>query len=184
VLDKSDTKFRIAMNKDIEKFYKVVIDSQDTKGIRWDDIVLRFEWQNEELKIRDYINQNRSLNESQKQSVHSAIMKYTFKFDFETVKQALENGKDLDHTIKDNFPRMNTIKAARLKELSSFYANEDHGQFKLHEGFEKMCGLKGSQLSGGQKQRVAIARALIKDPKILILDEATSALDEKSQEIV
>lgn len=58
--------------------------------------------------------------------------------------------------------------------------NENKDNFKLHEGFNKMCGLKGSQLSGGQKQRVAIARALIKDPKILILDEATSALDEKS----
>ena len=55
---------------------------------------------------------------------------------------------------------------------------------ELHQGFQKMCGLKGSMLSGGQKQRVAIARALIKNPKILILDEATSALDEKSQEIV
>jgi len=49
---------------------------------------------------------------------------------------------------------------------------------RLHPGFSKVCGLKGSKLSGGQKQRVAIARALIKNPKILILDEATSALDE------
>lgn len=54
----------------------------------------------------------------------------------------------------------------------------------LPDGFDTVCGAKGSMLSGGQRQRVAIARALLRDPKILLLDEATSALDSESEQAV
>ena len=84
--------------------------------------------------------------------------------------------------IKSDEPR---IRQQQIKRLDSLVDNVlQPADQKLHEGFAKVCGLKGCKLSGGQKQRVAIARALIKNPKMLILDEATSALDEQSQEIV
>ncbi|KAK9491115.1 P-loop containing nucleoside triphosphate hydrolase protein [Lipomyces doorenjongii] len=54
----------------------------------------------------------------------------------------------------------------------------------LPDGYDTLCGSKGTLLSGGQKQRIAIARALIRQPTILLLDEATSALDSESEKVV
>lgn len=56
-------------------------------------------------------------------------------------------------------------------------ANVHDSILEFQDGYNTICGVKGSKLSGGQKQRVAIARAIVRNPMIILLDEATSALD-------
>jgi len=164
------------------------------KGLRWDDFLLRFEWT---IQMREYLDE---LMDQGKDSVHKVVseasVSLAYQFSKSTVNkwteqenfdEAAAEYEEFRQFASNNFDIIKTEKTVRLQELEANKLEnmkDSEGKIKLHEGFGKNCGLKGSTLSGGQKQRVAIARALICEPKILILDEATSALDEQSQEIV
>jgi ABC-type multidrug transport system fused ATPase/permease subunit len=51
----------------------------------------------------------------------------------------------------------------------------------LADGYQTICGERGSKLSGGQRQRIAVARIFLRNPRIIVLDEPTSALDLETE---
>jgi ABC-type multidrug transport system fused ATPase/permease subunit len=66
------------------------------------------------------------------------------------------------------------VAAARKAQAHEFILN-------LAEGYQTVCGERGSKLSGGQRQRIALARVFLRDPRIVVLDEPTSALDLETE---
>jgi len=66
------------------------------------------------------------------------------------------------------------IEAARKAQADGFIR-------ELADGYDTVCGERGSKLSGGQRQRIALARVFLRDPRIVVLDEPTSALDVETE---
>jgi ABC-type multidrug transport system fused ATPase/permease subunit len=84
-------------------------------------------------------------------------------------------------TIRENirFGRANATEpeieeAARRAQALDFISQQENG-------FDTICGERGSRLSGGQRQRIALARIFLRDPAIVVLDEPTSALDVETE---
>jgi ATP-binding cassette subfamily B protein len=75
--------------------------------------------------------------------------------------------------------------ATKEEVVQAAIAANAHGFImRQPDGYDTVCGDRGSRLSAGEKQRVAIARAILHNPAILILDEATSSVDTETEAMI
>ena len=87
MLNKSDKGLLILLNENMERFIKVVNESSEIKGLKWDDLLLRFEWSFELDKIKDFIENKASvLSKIDKAEIKESYIKLATKFDLETIK--------------------------------------------------------------------------------------------------
>jgi ATP-binding cassette subfamily C protein CydC len=86
-----------------------------------------------------------------------------------------------DASIADNIWLGNPDASVEAVREAARLAQADQFVSALPDGYETLCGERGTRLSGGQRQRIAIARAFLRNAPILVMDEAVSNLDIENE---
>lgn len=58
ILHKADGKLKNLVNSDIDRFVRILKREAVNKGVKWEDLVLRFEWSYEQDEIVKFMNEN------------------------------------------------------------------------------------------------------------------------------
>ena len=89
ILQKADINLKQKIDTSIEEFIECIKNNSKRKGIRWDDIVLKFEWKFEMTLIKDYLSK-KELTEQQKFDITDYLLKHECKADLKTVKNFMK----------------------------------------------------------------------------------------------
>jgi len=120
------------------------------------EVLKYFDWLGEWEKIKAFIDSNEDIKREQKEQVLRAFTTYDTLFDLNTIKSYLthselnmrqDESSKFSLVLKENKRRVVKYYDSRIQDFR--FDHKVNGDLILSEGFNKICGLRGSFLSGG-----------------------------------
>lgn len=135
-----------------DRFIVVLKVKGQNAEVTWKEVFLSFDWQFEKDKISEYINSMESSFAPQFEEIVQSFYDHEGYIDLEMVKKYIENSnspkkgnnpKKFFKAIRDNRDRIQQGQRDTLMSYTNEFKSTD-SEYKLHDGFNKMCGLRGS----------------------------------------
>ena len=105
ILRKMDKKLKTCIAENVDGFISIVKKNSATKGIRWDDIVRKFEWTFGEYKdIQEYLSKL-TIGDKLRKTIDVSLQKHEGKIDLQAFKvfmeeiEVVEREEDTPHIL-------------------------------------------------------------------------------------